>query len=1107
MSSFKQVIPIYTVSIVGVHSGMDCRSIRADGRAERRSVFQDMPESKDEYDLPAPGAWKPIAPGRHAPASLEMTRNNQRDLVKRTSGLASLRRHVTIEVLSDDVLLKAFGFYRLSSPLHWQRLAHVCRKWRSIVFVSSRRLDLRLYCTPGRPVLKTLDCWPAFPIAVKYGGSPTLDPPAPEDEDNIVAALARCDRVNSVSLTVTSSLLEKLGTIQEPFSGLQKLVLLSRNIPWSEIPPRTFRQAPHLRTLHLTRIVLPSLPQLLSSSRDLVDIQLQELPNTPYFSSKSFRDDLSGMAQLRSLSLHFLFSANRFAVSRPSGKRVVLPALTRLSFRGDTEYLECFVATVHAPRLRDIKITFLNQHPFNVSELSRFLNRIEMQRSYRRADILSSKRAVSICFTQPGAPMRLKFEVSREPLNWHLFMSHIYNHFSALLVGVEDLRVHATWTSIVQNYTDREQWLEVISRFRGAKWFLVAGDRSTDFLRALQLSKRRPETVLPALLKLCIREPGSRYARWREAVASLIVSHQLSGRLIGVEYERTWTNEQGGTGIKKKVCTLLAPHANLLGAGPLFRQVTIEVLSDDVLLNIFRHYLDASSRLWPALTHVCKKWRRIVLTSPQGLNLRLYCTHGRPVLRALDCWPPLPIVLQYGGSPTLDSPAPEDEDNITAALSHCDRVSSISLTVTSSLLEKMRTIEEPFLELEELVLLSEDTRGLALPSGFRWGPRLHSLDLTRIASPALPQLLSPSLDLVDLQLQEIPNDGYFSPNEFANALSGMTQLRSLSLHFLSSPGRSHRNDFGVASLLRERVVLPALTSLNYRGISTYLDSLVARIDAPCLENLEITFFHQLTLDVSRLSQFVYQIEAQKSHDQADVLISQHAISITFTRRGNPARIRLQVSCEQFDWKLSSLARICGNFPYFTFGVGDLRIETTQLSSLSGHDVDGEQWMELIRLFNGTERFHLVTELATDILHALQTEGELAPGVLYSLKHVYMQVPEPHGESLPTAAKSFATSRRRSGRPVKVEYTHSTLRPTTEPTFEPTLEAALEPALQLAIQLALEPTKPTWKPTLEPTKPTGKPALAREQTRQRTDQVPSFPMRWAREAGQHVGRLS
>jgi hypothetical protein len=67
----------------------------------------------------------------------------------------------------------------------------ICRKWRRIVFAYQRPLQLRLFCTHATLVPEDLDCWPTLPIVVQYGGSPALNPPAPEDEDNIVAALKR----------------------------------------------------------------------------------------------------------------------------------------------------------------------------------------------------------------------------------------------------------------------------------------------------------------------------------------------------------------------------------------------------------------------------------------------------------------------------------------------------------------------------------------------------------------------------------------------------------------------------------------------------------------------------------------------------------------------------------------------------------------------------------------------------------------------------------------------------------------------------------------------------------------------------------------------------
>ncbi|KAH9029041.1 hypothetical protein EDB84DRAFT_220520 [Lactarius hengduanensis] len=148
------------------------------------------------------------------------------------------------------------------------------------------------------------------------------------------------------------------------------------------------------------------------------------------------------------------------------------------------------------------------------------------------------------------------------------------------------------------------------------------------------------------------------------------------------------------------------------------------------------------------------------------------------------------------------SPTPEDEDNIMAALKQSDRIGSISLTVTSSLREKLFAIEGPLSQLEYLVVLSQVQVGmrLTLPSTFRWCTRLRSLHFTRVISPHSPQLLYSSRKLVDLRLHEV---AYLPLEALANALSQMTQLRALSLHFLPNASL-------VPSSSGERVFLPSL---------------------------------------------------------------------------------------------------------------------------------------------------------------------------------------------------------------------------------------------------------------------------------------------------------
>ncbi|KAI0248847.1 hypothetical protein BJV78DRAFT_768590 [Lactifluus subvellereus] len=89
---------------------------------------------------------------------------------QRGSGQISSR--VTIGALPDNVLLDIFDFYRPATmdgwgQWPWNRLVHVCQRWRYVMFDSPLRLDLCLRCTPSTPVREMLDVWPPFPIDIE----------------------------------------------------------------------------------------------------------------------------------------------------------------------------------------------------------------------------------------------------------------------------------------------------------------------------------------------------------------------------------------------------------------------------------------------------------------------------------------------------------------------------------------------------------------------------------------------------------------------------------------------------------------------------------------------------------------------------------------------------------------------------------------------------------------------------------------------------------------------------------------------------------------------------------------------------------------------------
>ena len=102
---------------------------------------------------------------------------------------------MSINILPDNVLLEIFSFHVDEDLLTkkaieaWQSLVHVCRRWRSVVFRSPRRLNLRLVCATRTPARDTLDVWPALPLII-MGCAERL-----EEIGNIIAALERSDRV------------------------------------------------------------------------------------------------------------------------------------------------------------------------------------------------------------------------------------------------------------------------------------------------------------------------------------------------------------------------------------------------------------------------------------------------------------------------------------------------------------------------------------------------------------------------------------------------------------------------------------------------------------------------------------------------------------------------------------------------------------------------------------------------------------------------------------------------------------------------------------------------------------------------------------------------
>ena len=428
-------------------------------------------------------------------------------------------------------------------------------------------------------------------------------------------------------------------------------------------------------------------------------------------------------------------------------------------------------------------------------------------------------------------------------------------------------------------------------------------------------------------------------------------------------------------------------HNSLFGLFNLaldLARVTTDMLPDVALLEIFDFYIDwAGINAWRTLVHVCRKWRIVVFGSPRRLDLKLYCTPRMPVRKMLDVWPHLPLEIEAFRHEMWDVAR---VDNVVAALERNDRLHQLRfIDISSSQFEKISpAMQQPFPALMHLYFgFGDDVDETApvIPASFLGGTaqRLQTLSLMHIPFPGLPKFLLSATHLVHLFLFRIPHSGYFSPEAIVSSISVLTGLKTVIIDFESPRSRPDRRNRRPPPATR--TLFPILTMLDFKGASEYLEDLVARIDAPLLSFLEITFFHQLIFETPRLTQFITRLPKLMTHDKARVILSNKDVSVALAQKED-RRLELGISCRQSDWQLSSLEQICSSsFP------SALIPAVEQVYILEGRhwvwqdDTDDNQWLELLHLFTAVKDLYISRELAPLIMRVLQElAGERAAEV-------------------------------------------------------------------------------------------------------------------------------
>ena len=423
--------------------------------------------------------------------------------------------------------------------------------------------------------------------------------------------------------------------------------------------------------------------------------------------------------------------------------------------------------------------------------------------------------------------------------------------------------------------------------------------------------------------------------------------------------------------------------------------------------------------------------------------MHILCTNGSPVLDTLAHLPLLPLVIDYqDATATIRA---KDELGISHALQLRDRVRRVVLSIPPASLHKLLVLmDDSYPILEHLCLSSttkEEHAGLILPVTFM-APNLCHLNLLGISLPAKLPLLSSTVALVTLTLTNVQSSGYFLPKHIVTRLRFLPQLEELSICF-SIPIPRPSAESELLNAPETPVTLPALKRLTFRGVSAYLESLVAQISAPLLEHLSITIFNQVAIALPHLSHFTNTTEGLKL-PIAGVIFEYDAVSVVTNQRAQqradgPPGFCLRVICRQFDWQVDCAAQICNELMPALSGIEGLTLDfdgQTIPTEWQDGAVDAATWRELLRPFVGARELRICHALTCELSFALQSDDAgLDPMLLSGLQELAPQLEEEHANN---AFSWFVEARQIAGRPVRIS-------PSPVPRAQPVLSEQHNPS--------------------------------------------------------------
>ena len=201
---------------------------------------------------------------------------------------------------------------------------------------------------------------------------------------------------------------------------------------------------------------------------------------------------------------------------------------------------------------------------------------------------------------------------------------------------------------------------------------------------------------------------------------------------------------------------------------------------------------------------------------------------------------------------------------------------------------------------------------------------------------------------------------------------------------------------------------------------------MACIDAPRLNNSEITFFNDTVFDTPHFIQFMSRTPVSRELERAYFTLRNREAGVGFSSissRAPGVRIfSVNILCHGLDWQLSSLEQVCTSCLPPLSMLEDLYIHEDRNSEPDWKDdIENGLWLQLLQPFTTVKNLHLSKKIARHIGPALQ---ELAEGIttemLPALQNILLGGIESLGPAREGIGK-FAAARQVASRPIQVYY--------------------------------------------------------------------------------------